>query len=416
MAKTKKSVFRLSNTALWSFIAMVAGALLGLAFPEVMEQFKVIGDIWLKCINLIVIPLVLCIVILAIAQQEDAKSLGRVALRIAIYYAITTFFAVAIGLALSMILKPGNGVDLSGLHATKVDQTTTFTAESFISGLFTDNLFKTFTDGNLLQTMVIAILFGIALLQVKNKESRRKVIHMIESLNDMIFSYLNMIIKLTPIGVFFLIADSFGKFGFSIFTSMAGLIGTYWLSILLMTLLVYCVVLWIVARISPLQFIKDTSEVWLFTIATCSGSASIPIALKNVKEKFGVPDHIADFCITVGGQLNSHGSALLYGCVLIFISQMYDIQFSLATMIQIVLVGSLISVSGGGIPGSGIVKLSIVISTFGLPAEVVGIIAGFYRFFDMGTSTGNVLGDIAGTVTISKLEEKHAKKLGIPFE
>src|SRR5699024_6710234 len=120
-----------------------------------------------------------------------------------------------------------------------------------------------------------------------------------------------------------------------------------------------------------------------------------------------VPDHIADFCITVGGQLNSHGSALLYGCVLIFISQMYDIQFSLATMIQIVLVGSLISVSGGGIPGSGIVKLSIVISTFGLPAEVVGIIAGFYRFFDMGTSTGNVLGDIAGTVTISKLEEKH---------
>lgn len=182
---------------------MLAGAVLGVTFPDVMEQFKVIGDIWLKCINMIVIPLVLCIVILAIAEQEDAKSLGRVALRIAIYYAITTFFAVGIGLALSMILKLGSGVSLSGLHAAKVSQTMNFTAESFISGLFTDNLFKTFTEGNLLQTMVIAIMFGIALLQVKNKESRAKIIHMIESLNDMIFSYLNMIIKLTPIGVFF---------------------------------------------------------------------------------------------------------------------------------------------------------------------------------------------------------------------
>src|SRR5699024_11262517 len=132
---------------------------------------------------------------------------------------IANYVLVANAPAQNIILKNKYGFELSDLHATKVDQTTTFTAESFISGLFTDNLFKTFTDGNLLQTMVIAILFGIALLQVKNKESRRKVIHMIESLNDMIFSYLNMIIKLTPIGVFFLIADSFGKLGFSIFTS-----------------------------------------------------------------------------------------------------------------------------------------------------------------------------------------------------
>jgi len=415
MAETKKSVFRLSNTALWSFVAMVAGAFLGLAFPETMSDLKFIGDIWLKCINMIVIPLVLCIVTLAIATQEDAKTLGRLAARIAIYYAITSFAAVAIGLALSMVLKPGSGVNLEGLAATEITETTAFTVEAFVSGLFTNNLFKTFTEGNLLQTMVIAIMFGIALLQVKNKESRAQVIGIIQAVNDMIFAYLNMIIKLTPIGVLFLIADSFGKFGFSIFTSMAGLIGTYWLSILLMTLLVYCTILWIVAKINPVKFIKDTSEVWMFTIATCSGSASIPVALKNVREKFGVPNRIADFCISIGGQLNSHGSALMYGCVLIFISQMYGVPLDLGTMIRIVFVGALISASGGGIPGSGIVKLSIVISTFGLPVEVVGIIAGFYRFFDMGTTTGNVLGDIAGTVTIAKMEENRAKKLGIPF-
>lgn len=416
MAKTKKSIFRLDNTAFWSFVMMILGAILGLLFPEIMGKLKFIGDIWIDCIQMMLIPLVLCIVTLAIGSQEDMRTLGRVAVRITIYYILTTLAAIAIGLGLALLLKPARGVVLSDYEITEISQTTSFTVEAFVTGLFSSNIFASFSEGNLLQTMVIAILLGVAVLRVKNQETKLRFINAIESFNDVINEFLRMLIKLAPIAVLFLIADSFSKYGFSIFSSMVGLIGTFWLSILVNTLVVYCTILWAISGINPVQFIKDTAEVWTFAIASCSGAACIPLSIKNVKEKFQVPDHIADFCLTIGGQLNSHGTALMYGCVLVFISQMYNIPLSLGAMIQIILVGSLISASGGGIPGSGIVKLSILVSTFGFPAEIVGITAGFYRFFDMGTTTGNVLGDVAGTVTVAKLEERTAKKRGIPLQ
>ena len=242
MAKNKKSIFRFSNTALWSFIMMILGAILGLLFPETMSKLKFIGDIWIDCIQMMLIPLILCIVTLAIGTQEDMKALGRVAVRITIYYVLTTFAAVAIGLGLAFLLNPARGVVLSDYEVTEISSTTSFTVETFITGLFSDNVFSSFSEGNLLQTMVIAILLGIAILRVKNQQSKVCFINAIESLNDVINEFLRMMIKLAPIAVLFLIADSFGKYGFSIFSSMVGLIGTFWLSILVNTLVVYCTI------------------------------------------------------------------------------------------------------------------------------------------------------------------------------
>ena len=409
MEKPKKSMFRLSNTAFWSFVTMVLGAVLGMVIPDVMIQLRFIGDVWIDSIQMMMIPLVFCIVTLAIGKQEDAGTLGRVAGKIAIYYILTTVVAVCIGLALATLINPAQGVDLSAFQGIEVDgDSVDFTLVSFITGLFSDNIFAAFAEGNLLQTMVAALLIGVATLRLKDKALRDTFIRALDSVNEVVFEFLRMLILLTPIAVCFLIGDSFARYGASIFTSMVRLIGTFWLSIVANSL-VYGIILLVICGMNPLRFLKDTSDVWTLAIATCSSSACIPVSLRTCKEKFNVPDHIADFCITVGGQLNSHGAALMYGCVVVFINQMYGLNMSIGELIQVVLVASLISSSGGGIPGSGIVKLSILVSTFGFPAEIVGIIAGFYRFFDMGT-TGNVLGDVAGTVTVTKLEERRAKK------
>ena len=410
MEKPKKSMFRLSNTAFWSFVTMVLGAVLGMVIPDVMIQLRFIGDVWIDSIQMMMIPLVFCIVTLAIGKQEDAGTLGRVAGKIAIYYILTTVVAVCIGLALATLINPAQGVDLSAFQGIEVDgDSVDFTLVSFITGLFSDNIFAAFAEGNLLQTMVAALLIGVATLRLKDKALRDTFIRALDSVNEVVFEFLRMLILLTPIAVCFLIGDSFARYGASIFTSMVRLIGTFWLSIVANSL-VYGIILLVICGMNPLRFLKDTSDVWTLAIATCSSSACIPVSLRTCKEKFNVPDHIADFCITVGGQLNSHGAALMYGCVVVFINQMYGLNMSIGELIQVVLVASLISSSGGGIPGSGIVKLSILVSTFGFPAEIVGIIAGFYRFFDMGTTTGNVLGDVAGTVTVTKLEERRAKK------
>lgn len=401
------------STASLNFIAMIIGAILGLAFGTKMGDFKFIGDIWLNCIKMVVVPLVMCIMVTAVGSQKNLTSLGRVSVRIIAYYILTTIFASVIGLAVALIVKPGSGITLAGLKGIEVKGTAVFTLSNFLKSLFSDNMFSTFANGNLIQTMVIAIMLGIAILRIKNKERKEFILNWFESANEMLAMFIGMIIKVSPIGVLFLMADTFGKYGFAIFTSMAGLIGTYWLSVLVHVFLVYGLFLWLTAGVNPIRFLKDASNVWTFTIASCSSAATIPVSLKCAKEKFGVPARIADFCIPLGAQINYDGSAILYGSVLIFISQLHGITFDIGTLIKMVIVSTLVSSSGGGIPGSGIVKLLVMVQTFGLPTEIVGIIAAFYRFFDMGTTTGNCLGDLVGTLCVTKWEEKRAKKLGL---
>jgi Na+/H+-dicarboxylate symporter len=201
-------------------------------------------------------------------------------------------------------------------------------------------------------------------------------------------------------------ADSFAKYGAGIFTSMATLAGTYYLACLIHAVFIYGGVLWLSAGINPFKFLKESAELWIYTISTCSSVASIPVNIKVAKEKFNVPERISGFTIPLGSQMNYDGSVILYGVVLVFISQVVGMPLNLGTMLRIILLSAVFSTGGGGIPGSGIVKLLVMVETFGLPTEIVGIIAAFYRLFDMGTTTNNCLGDLAGTILVSRMEEK----------
>jgi Na+/H+-dicarboxylate symporter len=403
MEKVKKI---LVNTTIMTLVAMVLGAIFGIIFGETMGEFKFIGNIWLDLIKMIIIPLVFCLMVTAIADQDDAVSLGRISIRTLVYYVITTIFATIIGIAAALIIKPGLGISLDGLSGVDVQKPAELTAQTFITSLFSNNIFGTFSSGNVIQTLVIAILLGVAVLKMKNKEHKEFVLKGFRSINDAIFVYINMVIKLAPVGVFFLLADTFGLYGFSIFTSVAGFIGTFWVGIILLMLVVYGSSLWMFARINVFTFLKKSMPVWMFTLASCSSSASVPVVIKSAKEDFNIPDGIAKFGLTLGSQINSGGSAILYPAVLIFISQLYGTQLELSTFISMAIVATLLCTTSGGVPGGGIVMMLVIVETFGMPVEVVGIIAGFYRFIDMGTTTSNVLGDLVGTICVAKWEER----------
>lgn len=392
------------------FVAMLLGAIFGIVVGKPMTNFGFIGTIWLNCIKMIVVPMVLATIISGVVSQKDMKTLGRISFRIMAYYLLTTLVACAVGIAVTSIIKPGLIANFTGLEAQEISGSADITVAQFFTNMFSDNMFKTFADSNILQTVVISVLLGIAILRIKNEEHKAKAIKGIQVFNDIVFSLIHMIMIASPIGVFFLMADSFGKYGAGIFTSMATLLGTYYFACLVHIVLVYCGVLWLTARISPIRFLKDSAELWMYTISTCSSVAAIPINIKVAKEKFGVPETISGFTVPLGSQMNYDGSVILYGCVILFISQTIGVPVSLGTMLNIILMSAILSTGGGGIPGSGIVKLLVMVTAFGLPTEIVGIIAAFYRLFDMGTTTNNCLGDLAGTVFVSKLEEKAAKK------
>ena len=164
----------------------------------------------------------------------------------------------------------------------------------------------------------------------------------------------------------------------------------------------------LVARISPLRFLRDAFELIVYTVSTCSSVAAIPVNIRVARDKFGVPDKISGFTVPLGSQINSDGSVILYSCVILFIAQMNHIDMGIGELLKIVLLGTIFSLGGSGIPGSNIVKVLVLVEAFHLPTEIVGIVAAFYRLFDMGTTTNNSLGDLAGTVIVSRLEERSA--------
>ena len=390
------------------FSTMILGAVFGLLFSNVMIKLEFIGTIWLNCIKMIVVPMVLMTIITGITSQKDLKSLGRIAIRIMIYYVITTLIATVIGIATTAIIKPGLHANFTGLESKEITGTADISVAEFFTNMFSANMFVTFSKSNILQTVVIAIMLGVSIMLVKNEEHKAKLISGCNALSSMVFSLINMIMTVSPIGIFFLMGASFGKYGASIFTSMASLVGTYYLACILQILLVYGSVLWIGTGISPFRFIKDSAELWVYTLSTCSSVASIPVNMQKKKKKFNVPDRISSCTIPLGSQMNYDGSVILYGCVIMFISQVCGHTVSLDMILKIVLLSAILSTGGGGIPGSGIVKLLVMVEAFALPTEIVGIIAAFYRLFDMGTTTNNCLGDLVGTVLISKLEEKRS--------
>ncbi len=399
------------STATLTFIAMVVGALLGLIFGETMCELKFIGTIWLNCIKMVQIPLIVCILVTAVGKQSNLSTFGRVAARILIYFALTTICAIFIGLAVTSILKPGTIAVLDGLESSDIASGVDLSVQDFLTNMFSSNMFKTFAEQDVLATMIISIMLGIALLKMPNKELKATVLNWFDGMNALVVEYLRIVINLSPVGVLFLMGDSFGKYGVKIFSSMAGLLAAHWISLICQILLVYGTCLIVFAHMNPFTFLKKAMPVWTFTLATCSSTANIPVGIKTAKENFNVPDEIAGFVIPLGASMNSDGMAIGFSTTFLFIAQMNGISMDIGTILRMVIVATLLSAAGSGIPGGGIVKIAMVVSTFGLPIEVVGIMAGFYRLFDMGTTTNNCLGDLTGAVCVSRMEERRAKKL-----
>ena len=411
------------GTASLTFIAMLIGAALGLVFGEQMAAFKFIGTVWLNCIKMFVCPLVLCIMITAIATQKSMSSLGRVAARILIYYMLTTVAASIIGLIVATVVQPGAGISLHGMDTGNLANMTkevggiNLSVGTFVLGLFSENVFASLAKGDLMQTMVISIFLGISILMIKNEKKKETILNWFIAAKEMLYCFISIVIKMSPVGVLFLMADTFGTYGFAIFGSMASLIGTFWLGIAAQAIIVYMTCAVVMAHENPVSFFIKSLPVWTFTIATCSSVANIPNSIKIAKEKFGVPDRIASFSIPLGAQINYDGNAILCGVVMVYITQVYSLPpLDIATLVHFVIVASILSSVGGGIPSGGLIKLMMVVDIFGLPLEIIGIIAGFYRFFDMGVTAGNCVGDLVGTVCVSKMEERRAKRLGYKMD
>jgi len=391
------------------FLAMIAGAILGLSIGKPATYLQFIGDIWLNLIRMIIVPLVIVLMVQGISGMDSPKKLGRVLLRLTLYYAITTMIAVLVGVSVTKLLNPGTGFQFEkAAKAIQVEKLVDW--QTFMVNLVSSNMFSSFTKGDIPQVLLIGIILGVA-INFMPEEKRVQTKAAFSAMTALFMSVIGIVMSLSPIGVFCLMASALGQYGLQLLGAMSKLIGTYYLSCTVQLIGVYLLSLWILTKKSPFEFMRKTTETSIFCISTCSSTAAIPLNLKISKEQLGVRPDIADVAVPFGTQINHDGNAIMFGCVIVFCMQAIGGNITIAHLAQMVLLGVIVSFGGGGIPSSGIVKLMVVAQAFNMPLEIVAIVGSLYRLFDMANTTVNCLGDLAGIVIVDKFEKSRGGSL-----
>jgi len=392
-------------------IGMIAGIIVGvlLTFSSQTNidfiNYKVldpIGKVFINLIQLIVIPFILSSLVVGVASLGDPKKIGRYGLKVFILYLITTIIALFLGILAAKLGAPGKGLNLviSGAHQSVVTPSIMDT----ILGIIPKNPFESLSGGNTLQVIVLSILIGLGIAGAGEKG--KPVYDIFDSLNHVIYEITNIIMKTTPIGVFVLITMTVSSNGIDVFIPLAKYMLGMIIVILIHAFVTYSVFIKIVAKMNPIKFLKGMFTPLEVAFTTCTGITVMPLMMDAMKDKLGVSEKIVNFTVPFGMTVKKDGAAIFHGFTAIFISQAYGIDLSISQMAMLCIIVIIVSFSSAGIPGGGIIMLTMVLSSIGLPLEGIALIAGIDRVTDMFRTAINVLGVAACGVGLASMENE----------
>lgn len=395
-------------------IGLVAGIAVGAllnSFPEhkawlTSAVLQPAGDIFIKLMKMIVIPLVFACMVVGIAGHGKGHGLGRIGGKTLIYFFAVTTTAILFGLAAGNLFTPGAGADLSAMHAAPVSiasQTgSSHGLGAIILGIIPDNVIDAMAQGKLLSVLFFAVMFGLALARLEDSV-KAPVVAVLRGVSETMFKVTGMIMAYSPIGVFGMIAVTVANFGFTSLLPLAKLILVTYVTIFLFALLI----LGAIARcvgVNLFSLIKHIKDELVLAFSSASSAAVLPQLMKKL-ETFGAPRHLVSFVVPVGYSFNLDGASLFLGIGTLFIAQLYGIDLSLADQAMLVVTMVLTSKGAAGVPGFMFVILSATLASAGLPVEGIAFIAGVYRLMDMPTTALNVLGNALAPLVIARWEQ-----------
>jgi len=400
-------------------LGIVVGILLGPATgwlkPEVSNivgnWLALPGQLFLALIQMIVIPLVFASVIRGLAASENLDQLRRIGIRVVIYFVITTAIAISIGLAVALIIKPGTFIDSNLIQATLGSSQTVVPDGSLtrptlgelptkLITILPTNPLTSMVEGQMLQVVLFAIIFGIALVLMQPSQAK-PLLDLMGSLQEVCMTVVRWAMWLAPFAVFGLLAQLTTKIGLNSLLGMAVYVGTVLLGLAIL-MLCYLVILSVFARQSPLAFLKSSREVLLLAFSTSSSAAVMPLSIKTVEEKLNVRPSVSQFVIPLGATINMNGTALYQGVAAIFLAQVFGIDISTGGMLLIIVTAVGASIGSPATPGVGIVILALVLDSVGIPTAGIALIMGVDRILDMSRTAVNVCGDLTACVLMNR--------------
>jgi proton glutamate symport protein len=395
---------------------MIAGILFGWQFPAAASHTGILSDLFIRLIKCIIVPLIFSTLVIGIAgHTDDMKAVGRLALKSIIYFEIVTTLALLIGLAAVNLVRPGDGVKLAAAASTAELPVPKLSLGAVLEHLAPQSLADAAARNDILQVVIFAIVFGVALGRVQGKP-RQIMVEFFEGLSEVMFKFTGIVMCFAPFGVGAAIAHTVGQNGFSVLLGLGKLVGALYGAQALFILLVLIPVLLLV-RIPVLPFFRTVREPALLAFSTASSEAALPDALQRMV-KFGVPRRIVSFVMPTGYSFNLDGTALYLSLTAIFVAQAAGMKLSLAQQVPILLTLMLTSKGAAGVPRAGLVVLSGTLTTFGLPMEGVAVVLGVEAFLDMARTSVNLLGNCVASVVMARWEGQFnpAASADIPVE
>ena len=397
------------SLAMQIFIALVLAILCGLALQghsELVEHYiKPFGIIFLNLVKFIVVPVVLFSIMCGIISMQDIRKVGSIGLKTVVFYLCTTAFAVSIGLFFGTLFRRFFPIiattDLSYEVKGGISLMDT------IVNIFPSNFIQPMVEANMLQVIVMALILGFAIILVEEKNIR--VVAAFNDFNDIFMKCMEMVLSLSPIGVFCLLCPVIAANGPKIIGSLATVLLAAYIGYIVHAVFVYSATVKVLGGLSPVKFFKGMMPAIMFAFSSASSVGTLPINMECT-EKLGAKREIASFVLPLGATINMDGTAIYQGICAIFIASCYGIHLTLSQIITIILTATLASIGTAGVPGAGMIMLAMVLTSVGLPVDGIALVAGVDRIFDMGRTTVNITGDAACTMVVSHLEEKKARK------
>ena len=393
-------------------VGMIAGLVTGLIIRTFLAEsfwvsqyvtdglFHVIGQIFISSLKMLVVPLIFTSIVCGTGSLTDAAALGRLGAKTLFLYLFTTAIAITLAIISGLVAKPGEGANLEAVSAFAPQDVPAI--GDILIHLFPNNPIEAMASGNTLQVIVFAVLFGIAI--VAAGQSGECVARMFDSMNKVIMKLVALLMNIAPYGVFCLMAKLFATIELSAVASLAKYFTLLIFVLLLHVLVTYCTLLKVFTALSPITFLRKMEDAAMFAFSTASSNATIPVSMETVTHRFGVDNRVSSFTIPLGSTVNMDGTAIMQGVATVFIAQAFAVDLGVSDYLSVVLTATLASIGTAGVPGVGIVMLSMVLQQVGLPLEGIALVMGVDRLLDMVRSAVNITGDCVITCIVAMSE------------
>lgn len=419
--KAKKPRKKLGLTSA-IFIALGLGIVCGVIFhyfiPEgfvrddvfVNGIFYVVGQGFIRLMQMLVVPLVFCSIVCGAAAIGDTKTLGTVGVKTLVFYIFTTAVAVAVALTVGNLINPGVGVDMSSIVAGDVSaldsggSSTDVSIVDTLLGIIPSNPLGALAEGDMLAVIFFALFVGIIIAIMGRKA---ETVHgFFEQFNDIMMNMTTAVMYVAPFGVFCLLSRTFAGVGFEAFIPMLKYMAGVLIALAVHCLVVYMILLSVFARVNPIMFLKKFVGVMVFAFSTSSSNATIPLDIETIVNKIGVDRRIASFTIPLGATINMDGTAIMQGVAVVFTAQLFGVELGPIEYATVIATATLASIGTAGVPSVGLITLSMVFNSVGLPLEGIALIMGIDRILDMTRTAVNITGDAVCTTVVARQEKR----------